>query len=197
MSPEEQELEPGFCPEGVFECGTIVNHGCDRTEPAGDLSIQIAMVRIALVMALPVSVRPHEQRPAIMSQSARIEIEGTSLEDLRTMPHADQDALLAFGRPISFTMGSATVLAEFNRRDGTLLVNLAHIDGGGEGVLLVLWKHTRAFAIERQFSTVRWNVHAATCAKPNPRLQRFLRTHEFAEIDDPDYGRIFVRTQRL
>ncbi|MER9678795.1 hypothetical protein NKJ23_05590 [Mesorhizobium sp. M0184] len=128
----------------------------------------------------------------------RIEIEGVSLETLRALSRADQDALLAFGRPISFAMGSsATVLAEFNRNGGTLLVNFAHIDGGGEGVLLVLWRLVRAYAIDRQFKLIRWNVHAATCATPNPRLQHFLRSHHFAEIDDASYGRIFARSQQL
>jgi hypothetical protein len=132
-----------------------------------------------------------------MNQSARIQVEGASLESLRAMPREDQDALLAFGRPISFVMGSATVLAQFDRREATLEVNLAHIDGGGEGVLLVLWKHIRAFAVERQFTTIRWNIFAATCAQPNPRLQQFLRSHEFVETDDPDHGRIFAHTQTL
>ena len=59
----------------------------------------------------------------------QIEIEGVALEALRKLSRPDQDALLSFARPISFTMGSATVLAEFNRDGPELIVNLAHIDG--------------------------------------------------------------------
>ena len=124
----------------------------------------------------------------------QIEIEGVSLQALRMLPRPDQDALLSFARPISFTMGTGTVLAEFNRDGPELIVNLAHIDGGGEGVLLILWRAVRAYAAERGYRSIRWNVHALTCAKPNPRLQRFLRTHGFDEVDDPSYGPIFTRT---
>ncbi|WP_245442565.1 hypothetical protein [Mesorhizobium hawassense] len=127
----------------------------------------------------------------------QIEIEGVSLEALRMLSHPDQDALLSFARPVSFTMGSATVLAEFNKDGSELIVNLAHIDGGGEGVLLILWKAVRGYATERGYRSIRWNVHALTCARPNPRLQRLLRTHGFDEVDDPSYGPIFSRTIQL
>jgi hypothetical protein len=121
-----------------------------------------------------------------------IDIEGVTVDALRAMPPEDVDALLAFGRPITFRMGTATILAEFNRDGDVLAVNLAHIDGGGEGVVLVLWKLIRHYAAERGFARIRWNIHAATCAKPNPRLQRFLRAQGFEEIDDPHHGPIFV-----
>jgi len=127
----------------------------------------------------------------------QIQIEGVPLEALRALPLHDQDELLSFSKPISFTMGSATILAEFNRNGDELVVNLAHIDGGGEGVLLILWKAMKIYASERDYRSIRWNVHALTCPKPNPRLQRFLRTHDFAEVNDPTYGPIFTRTIKL
>jgi len=61
-----------------------------------------------------------------------MQIEGTPSETLWQLTPNDQDALLAFGRPITFHIGTAEVLAEFNRDDGELIVNLAHIEGGGE-----------------------------------------------------------------
>jgi len=126
-----------------------------------------------------------------------IAIEGISLRELREWSREDQDALLAFGRPIAFRLGSAEILAEFNRTGDTLAVNLAHIDGGGEGVLVLLWALIRRYAVERNFGTIYWRVHAATCAVPNPRLQHFLRTRGFLEIDDPEFGRIFMRAQQV
>ena len=69
-----------------------------------------------------------------------MEIEGVPLETLKTLCREELDALLAFGEPITFRIGSATVLAEFNRIGSELVVNLAHIDGGGEGVLASLGK---------------------------------------------------------
>jgi hypothetical protein len=126
-----------------------------------------------------------------------MEIEGVSLKALKAFPREDQDALLAFGRPIAFRMGSATILAEFNRQGDVLYVNLAHIDGGGEGVLVRLWTLIRTYARDRNFAAIRWNVHAATCADPNPRLQRFLAERGFAEVDDPIHGRIFQLDQNI
>jgi hypothetical protein len=126
-----------------------------------------------------------------------MEIEGLTLGDLKALPPADLDELLSFGRPIAFRMGSATILAEFNRIDDELRVNLAHIDGGGEGVLLALWKLIEAYAADRQFRAIRWNVHALTCAKPNPRLQRFLRARGFRETADETHGRVLSLMQRL
>ncbi len=127
----------------------------------------------------------------------RVDIEGLSLKDLKSLPKEEVDSLLAFGRPITFRIGTANVLAEFNRLGDTLEVNLAHIDGGGEGVLVVLWKAVEAYAAERQHSAIQWNVHALTCARPNPRLQHFLRIRGFAETHHPTHGRIFTRTQTV
>lgn len=124
-------------------------------------------------------------------------IEGVSLKTLKALPKDEQDALMAFGRPVTFRIGSATVLAEFNRSETELAVNLAHIDGGGEGVLVVLWKALENYAVDRRYTTVQWNVHALTCATPNPRLQHFLRARGFTEVDHPAYGRVLALKQSL
>ena len=58
-----------------------------------------------------------------------MEVEGAPLEALKSLSAQEQDALFAFGQPITFRMGSATILAEFNRIGRELVVNLAHIDG--------------------------------------------------------------------
>ncbi|MER8420182.1 hypothetical protein [Mesorhizobium sp. M1329] len=127
----------------------------------------------------------------------RFEIEGVSLEVLRALSRADQDQLLAFGRPISFTMAAPPSWPNSIAMTARFWSILPISTAVAKAVLLVLWRLVRAYATDRQFRLIRWNVHAATCAKPNPRLQRFLRSHHFAEIDDPDYGRIFARSQQL
>jgi len=126
-----------------------------------------------------------------------MEIEGQTLDALKALPPEELDALLAFGQPITFRMGTATILAEFNREGGELSVNLGHIDGGGEGVLLPLWKIISAYARERGCSSISWNVHALTCANPNPRLQRFLRARGFNEVAHEKYGRVLTLRQPL
>lgn len=126
-----------------------------------------------------------------------MQIEGLSPDAVKALPPDDLDALLAFGRPITFRMGTATILAEFNRVDGDLSVNLAHIDGGGEGVLVSLWKLIASYARDRGYSGIRWNVHALTCANPNPRLHRFLFDRGFEETADERYGRVLALRQSL
>lgn len=126
-----------------------------------------------------------------------MEIEGVTLDELKSMPAEEVDILLRFGRPITFHMGSANILAEFNTTGDELLVNLAHIDGGGEGVLALLWKAIMGYAAERNYRVIQWNIHALTCANPNPRLQQFLRGRGFTEIDHEVHGRVLMLRQEL
>jgi hypothetical protein len=126
-----------------------------------------------------------------------MEIEGLPIDAFKALPPEDLDDLLAFGRPITFRMGTATILAEFNAVDDELCVNLAHIDGGGEGVLISLWKLIEVYAKERRYPSILWNVHALTCANPNPRLQRFLRGRGFEETSSEKHGRVLARRQPL
>jgi len=62
-------------------------------------------------------------------------------------------------------------------------------------VLVALWKLISRYAAEREYAAVCWNVHALTCAKPNPRLQSFLRANGFDEIDHPQFGRVLTRRE--
>ncbi len=126
-----------------------------------------------------------------------VDIEGINLAALRSFPPDEVDALLAFGRPITFRMGSATILAEFNDNGPDLAVNLAHVDGGGEGVLVRLWKLIESYAAERGYTGVLWNIHALTCAKPNPRLRQFLDGQGFEEVASEQHGRVLSKRQAL
>jgi len=126
-----------------------------------------------------------------------MDVEGISLAELRAMPLVDIDALLAFGRPVTFRMGTAEILAEFNRVDTWLQVNLGHVDDGGEGVLVRLWKLIETYARAKGHAAIDWNVHALTCASPNPRLQQFLRAKGFAEHDDGQHGPVMRLVQML
>ena len=126
-----------------------------------------------------------------------MKIEGLSLDALKAMDPSDLDELMAFGKPIVFKMGTATILTEFNRIDDNLSVNLAHIDGGGEGVLVSLRKLAMIYAKERSYVAIIWNVHALTCANPNPRLQRFLRAQGFQEASSERHGRVLTLRQHL
>jgi hypothetical protein len=64
-------------------------------------------------------------------------------------------------------------------------------------VLLALWMAFARYAADRDYAAVQWNIHALTCAKPNPRLQRFLRAQGFTEADHPAWGWLLTRRQGL
>ena len=112
-------------------------------------------------------------------------IEGLTAEELLSLPGEDLDALVFCGDPIAFRVGSAEVLGHFRRRSDTLVVELAQIDGGGEGVIPALSRVTRRYAATRGFRRIDWLVHAVSCANPNPKLRGFLERQGF-EVEDLD-----------
>jgi hypothetical protein len=59
------------------------------------------------------------------------------------------------------------------------VVELAQIEGGGEGVLISLVSLAKHYAALRQLSGVEWIVHAVSCAKPNLKLRRVLERRGF------------------
>ena len=57
-------------------------------------------------------------------------IEGYSADELLALSVEELDALVFPGRPIVARVGSADVLVQCRRHGDTLVVDLAHIDGG-------------------------------------------------------------------
>lgn len=86
----------------------------------------------------------------------------------------------------------ATMSGDGNFSSEELTVELAHIDGGSEGVLLLFRKAVEAYAADRYLRAIYWHVYALTCAKRNPRLQRFLRKRAFTEVDHEKHRPIFA-----
>ena len=60
-----------------------------------------------------------------------------------------------------------------------LVIELAQIEGGGEGVLVSPASLAKRYALLRNLSGVEWIVHAVTCAKPNLKLRRVLEHRGF------------------
>ena len=59
------------------------------------------------------------------------------------------------------------------------MVELAQIEGGGEGVLISLASLAKRYVTLRKLSGVEWIIHAGTCAKPNLKLRRVLERRGF------------------
>lgn len=114
-----------------------------------------------------------------MSTFRQVNIEGYTPYEILGLPDEVVEATVFCDEPFSFKVGSAEILGEFRLAANRLTVELAHIDGGGEGVLLTLWILAERYAKKRNLSEVEWIVHALTCAKPNLKLRRLLELKGF------------------
>jgi len=108
-----------------------------------------------------------------------MEIEGLPMAEVVAFSEDELDALVFVGRPVLFSIGSAEVLGEFKRADSRLTIELAQIDGGGEGVLVALARLARVFAKRLGAVEIEWIVYAVHCAKPNLKLRRILDARGF------------------
>jgi hypothetical protein len=124
-------------------------------------------------------------------RSADVRIEGYTPEEILALPDEDLDGLLSHDGPIVFRAGSATILGQVRVVTGALVVELAHVDGGGEGVLLALWNVAMAIARRREWERVEWIVHATRCANPNPALRRVLLRKGFTLRELPTIGQVY------
>jgi hypothetical protein len=117
--------------------------------------------------------------------------DGFSEEEILGQPVEQIEGLVLTGQPMVFRAGSATVLGEFRRETDRLVVELAQIEGGGEGVLVSLGSLVKRYARLHRIETVEWIVHAVTCAKPNLKLRRVLDHRGFTVRDVPGIGQAY------
>jgi len=118
-------------------------------------------------------------------------LEGFSPEEILRLP-ADQVEVLVFtGQPIVFRAGSATILGEFRLNTRTLVIELAQIEGGGEGVLIAIGSLARRYAQLHGLDAVEWIVHAVNCAKPNLKLRKILDRRGFTLREVPGIGQAY------
>lgn len=122
-----------------------------------------------------------------------VQIEGYSPEQLLALPPEQIEALVLTGDPLVFRAGSAQVLGEFRMEPDRLVIELAQIEGGGEGVLIALWRLAEQFAARRGLSHVEWIVHAVHCAHPILKLRRVLERRGCVVRDVPGTGSAYHR----
>lgn len=120
-----------------------------------------------------------------------IKIEGYSPDEVLAFTDEQLDAFAFTAEPIVFRVGTAEVLGRFEVRDNRLVIDLAHIDGGGEGLLPTIGKLVARIAERRRLRDVEWSVHAVNCAQPNPKLRRLLERRGFAIVTDAKLGEIY------
>lgn len=132
-----------------------------------------------------------------MKGRGEITFEGYTGEEILALPGDQVDALVLVGSPVVFRAGSAEVIAEFLICERTFVAELAHIDGGGEGVLPALWVLAERFARRRGLAHVEWIVHARTCATPNPKLRRVLERRGFEAREIEGVGEVYYSLRRI
>ena len=126
-----------------------------------------------------------------------VRIEGYTRDELLAMPSRDLDEVVLLGRPVVINVGTAQVLAECHRRGPVLIVDLGHIDGGGEGALPTLVAFVSRFAESRGFEQIEWLVRATNCARPNAKLRRVLLRKGFEVRQIPEFGECFFKASAV
>jgi|SRR5580704_9849908 hypothetical protein len=86
------------------------------------------------------------QEAAGMSGRPEVLFEGYTQNEILALSKDVIESMILTGEPVIFRAGSATILGEFRVDGRRLRIELAQIDGGGEGVLLSLGALARRFA---------------------------------------------------
>ena len=121
----------------------------------------------------------------------QIDIEGYTPDEILSLPKDQFDAMVFAGTPLVFRAGSAEILGEFKIRDGIIVIELAQIDGGGEGVLPTLGSLAQRYAKDNGIRRIEWVVHALNCAKPNLKLRRLLERRGFSVTNVEGIGEAY------
>jgi hypothetical protein len=101
------------------------------------------------------------------------------------------------GKPIVLKVGSAEVLGQFAVNDSEVVVELAQIDGGGEGVLPAISRIAKHIAKLKSLPQVSCIVHAINCAKPNLKLRAHLEKTGFVITEIPGKGSAYYKEFKI
>ncbi len=128
-----------------------------------------------------------------MNSDRQVRIEGYTPEELLEALDGQGETLVLSGRPLVFRAGSASILGQVAIEGDRLVLELAHVDGGGEGVLPTLASVAQRYARKRQLRAVEWLVYATACAKPNLKLRRVLERRGFTVRNVAGKGECFYK----
>ena len=126
-----------------------------------------------------------------MRAERQIRIEGYTPDELLGALDEDGEAIVFSGDPVVFQAGTARLLGQFGIEGDRLVVELAQVDGGGEGVLPTLASVAQRYARQRGLRAVEWLVYATACARPNLKLRRVLERRGFTVRHVPGKGECY------
>lgn len=124
-----------------------------------------------------------------------INIEGYSAEEFLALPIKQIETLVFIDEPIIFKIGTAEVLGRFKINDKSLVIELAHIEGGGEGILPLIFIISKKYAQKSGLKQIEWIVHALNCAKPNPKLRPIMERKGFVIKEIECIGKAYYFSQ--
>lgn len=90
-----------------------------------------------------------------------IDVEGYTLEELLAWPAEVVNSFVFTDESLTFCVGTARVLGAFRVTHDRLVVELGHIDRGGEGVLVTLAALCARYARINELREIEWLVHGA------------------------------------
>ena len=126
-----------------------------------------------------------------MGSLKAITFEGFTAEELLALPIEEVDEYVLCDDALVIQVGSCSLLGKFSVDDCRLILELAQIDGGGEGVLPALSVLARKFAAARELSEIEWRVHAVHCANPNLKFRRVLERRGFEVVTLQGIGDVY------
>jgi hypothetical protein len=132
-----------------------------------------------------------------MSAETGFLIEGFRPDELPEALSPELQREILGGRPLVARAGTSEVLMSLELRDDVLRAELAHVDGGGEGVLPALLSIIIRLGRIHGAREVEWLVFATNCARPNPRLRPVLERRGFVVKEIPGRGPCYYRRDAL
>ena len=124
-------------------------------------------------------------------------LEGYTVDEILALPSEVLEDFVFTGESVVFRVGSAEVLGEFRRGQGRLVLELAQIEGGGEGVLPSIGALARRYALGEGLHEIEWIVHAVSCARPNAKLRQMLQRRGFVIRHVPGSGDAYHRVEAV
>ncbi len=132
-----------------------------------------------------------------MNRINRINVDGYTPEQILNLSDEEFKAFIFVDKPIVFHIGSAEILGEFKVVNEKLIIELAQIDGGGEGVLPIVASLSKKYARNRKLQEIEWIVHALNCAKPNLKLRHVMERKGFKVKEIEGIGKAFYFLDKL
>jgi len=128
----------------------------------------------------------------------QIKIEGYTIDELSALINANAlDTIIFTNKPVVFNAGSSEILAQFHKEVNEMHIDLSHIDGGGEGILISIKSLSKKYALRNNIETIHWYVHATNCAKPNPKLLRILKLKKYEIKTFEGRGKVYYKKENL